>query len=132
MSLPARLDADVRYPGQHPAFGGYNWGVQPSEHWGDFNVNHGYTGMHEDTPDGHKVDGSPVPSDLPLWSCDQAVEADARAVWSERETLNAALRAAGLVGYRHSLRLRIVVEADRFVVTNYDYSDAFAPLVVAR
>lgn len=133
---------EVRRPGAHPIYGGLNWGYSRSEHWGDWNVNHGYYGSHSIGPDGRRLfDGQPIPNDLALWTCDQPDRARARRTWAARDAISTELaeRGLGVAGsvarmlppllpdsHGTGIRIRVTFHGPRAIqVAPFDWPDDF-------
>lgn len=94
-------------------------GINRSDHWGDFRVGTGYWGSFRGS-DAER-------QNPPAWSSHQSDFASAAIIWQHREDIDWALQ-----GHMTSKRrLRIEVEEDRFVISEYDHSD-FTGIVVPR
>lgn len=140
------MEVDTPEPGAHPTYGGLNWGIQYNGYWGDYTVNHGYYGSHEDEGGQRIFEKAVIPHDLPLWCCDVTTEAGARTIWAERDRINAALSAAGvgvaghvargmppvLPDHKGYIRIRVEILPDRFIIRPYDWATDFDPLEVTR
>lgn len=119
--VPPIDEFDDRYKFEHPHHKGVFYGIKSSDHWGDFQVGTGYFGMQ---PQAHEI----KPEHPLRWSSDQPTFERAAVVWQHRDHIDAALKAAGCGEHR---RLRIEVEADRFVISEYDRGE-FRDLIVPR
>lgn len=110
--LVAPRDELEPVPGdEHPLYPGAGYGVTYSEHWGDFRVETGYFGMQPQ-------EGSVRPEHPLRWTSDQSSFERSAVIWQHREDIDRALREAG---HTDRYRLRIEVEADRFVISEYDH-----------
>lgn len=119
--VPPIDEFDDRYRFTHPFHKGVSYGIKSSDHWGDFQVDTGYFGMQ---PRDHEI----KPEHPLRWSSDQPTFERAAVVWQHRDRIDAALKAAKVAEHR---RLRIEVESDRFVISEYDHGE-FRDLIVPR
>ena len=119
--------------GVHPVYGGLNWGIKKSEHWGDWGVNHGHWGSSSVRDGLVYIDSSkvPLPAHEARWSCDTPDETAAAAVWRNREAISGGLHAAGFAS-AHAVRIQPEISATQILVSPYDYPTDFTPFTVDR
>lgn len=123
----------TRYPDvQHPLHAGLRYGITYSETFDDFAADCGYYGTQPQP-------GTVGADEPPRWVASAPDFATAALLWQHRDDITAALAELHLPAqgnyYRDDpsvrRRLRVDVEPDRFIVSEYDYGE-FRGIVVPR